>query len=267
MAVSARELHDSISELKAFLDQRGHGADPVLKEKLQGVSDQLAAVFLDSDLEAREMCISAEEPESAPEASAPETFAPEVSPPQACVAEASAVETSTPEASVPEAAGSRHSANRNGSPGTVKLHVDASMLRGSAGTFRDAQVDFEERQVVVRAVDRSGRTWTLRSARLPGPIATDKSRFQLGKTGKDLNITLKKANVDDVWHQDRIKLSEEGLWKKSLSRSSRSSASQQGAASCRVHDAAPDAGSFAASAHKEQGRDARDWKKLGDAFI
>lgn len=85
---------------------------------------------------------------------------------------------------------------------TYKLHVDAKQLEGSAGTFREAHVDFEERQVVVRAVDCSGRTWTLRSG-LPGPVIADQCRFEMCKTGKDLSITLKKAKTEE-WRKHQI---------------------------------------------------------------
>mmetsp|Transcript_181 Transcript_181/g.390 ORF Transcript_181/g.390 Transcript_181/m.390 type:complete len:315 (+) Transcript_181:64-1008(+) len=138
-----------------------------------------------------------------------------------------------------------------GPAGTVKLHVDASMLTGSVGTFRDAQVDFEERQVVVRAVDRGGRTWTLRSAQLPGPILADESRFQICKTGKDLSITLKKANADDIWHQGEIKLSEE----EGFHRPARDRKHQ--------HQASSDPGTTA----RHRKKDTVDYIKLGETFI
>mmetsp|Transcript_79331 Transcript_79331/g.224568 ORF Transcript_79331/g.224568 Transcript_79331/m.224568 type:complete len:232 (+) Transcript_79331:51-746(+) len=94
---------------------------------------------------------------------------------------------------------------RDGKDGTVKLHIAAKELNGSVGTFRDAHVQFEERQVIVRVVDRGGHTYTLRSAKLPGPISTTESRFQMSKTGEDLSITLKKAHVEDKWFQEEAK--------------------------------------------------------------
>lgn len=219
---SARELHDSLKEFRVLLDSKGEDADPALKEQLRGVSDQLAAMFLDSGLKA---------------------------PPPS----------------------SSCSADGDGPAGTVKLHVDASMLRGSVGTFRDAQVDFEERQVVVRAVDCNGRTWTLRSAQLPGPIVTDESRFMLGKTGKDLSITLKKANADDVWHQDQIKLSEEALWHSKGSRvSAGSQQAAQGAPSVRGSKASVARGKASSDPGTSSGRPRKkepDYMKLGAAFI
>lgn len=153
-----------------------------------------------------------------------------------------------------------------GPAGTVRLHVDASMLRGSVGSFRDAQVEFQERQVVVRALDRGGRTWTLRSAKLPGPILADESRFQLGKSGKDLSITLKKAHADDIWHQEGMKFSEEGIW--SLSSSGPDDViarSSQAASSSGSGKAASDPGTSSRQRKKEAPRE--DYTKLGHAFI
>lgn len=92
---------------------------------------------------------------------------------------------------------------------TVKLHIEAKDLKGGVGAFRDAHVEFRERQLVVRAFDFSGKCWTLRSATLPGPIITTESRYQVSKTGKDLSITLKKANATEIW-EGKIKLSELG---------------------------------------------------------
>jgi len=88
-------------------------------------------------------------------------------------------------------------------PGTVKLYIEANNLKGSVGMFRDAHVEFKERQFIVRVVDCSGRTWTLRSG-LPGPVITEQCRFEMCKTGKDLCITLKKANAEDVWRKHQI---------------------------------------------------------------
>jgi len=85
--------------------------------------------------------------------------------------------------------------------GQMEFHLDPGMLRGSVGTFKEAQVDFEERCVVIWAIDSGGNDWTLRSTKLLGPIIKDESRFMLNKTGQDLRVTLKKATADAAWHQ------------------------------------------------------------------
>merc|ERR1712032_1243248 len=48
----------------------------------------------------------------------------------------------------------------------IEFHLEANMLRGSIGSFRDAHVDFEDMHVVIHVVDCGGNAWTLRSARL-----------------------------------------------------------------------------------------------------
>jgi len=103
-----------------------------------------------------------------------------------------------PETSLPE--------QGSDTSGKVCVHVNANMLPGSVGAFRDAQVVFEERHFVVTVVDCGCKAWTLRSSQLPGPIDADESRFMLDKTGKRLSITLKKALADDVWHEGQFKL-------------------------------------------------------------
>merc|ERR1712151_88659 len=79
------------------------------------------------------------------------------------------------------------------------------MLTGSLGTFREAQVDFEEKRIVIRAIDSGGNDWMLRSLKLPGPIVKDECRFMLNKTGQDLRVTLTKATADAAWDQEEIK--------------------------------------------------------------
>jgi len=90
----------------------------------------------------------------------------------------------------------------------VVFHLNATTLRGSVGTFRDAHVDFQEKYIVISVVDCDGNTWTLRSNRFPGDIITDESRFMLNKNGKDLRITLKKGNAEAPWHEGCIILQE-----------------------------------------------------------
>jgi len=136
--------------------------------------------------------------------------------------------------------------------------------------------------VVVRAVDRGGRTWTLRSAKLPGPILADESRFQLGKTGKDLSITLKKARADDIWHQDEMKFSSENIWssvdtdqagKPSSEGLAGTPASLTQALSLKERPKASSGGGKASSdpgtSSRSRNKDAPtpDYKKLGHAFI
>mmetsp|Transcript_115370 Transcript_115370/g.246563 ORF Transcript_115370/g.246563 Transcript_115370/m.246563 type:complete len:275 (-) Transcript_115370:56-880(-) len=94
--------------------------------------------------------------------------------------------------------------------GTVKLNIQSKDVTGDAGsgsTFRDAHVEFQATQLVIRAIDESGRTWT-RFLKMPCPISTDESRFQVAKTGTDVQITLKKAQPDDIWVQNDKKLAE-----------------------------------------------------------
>jgi len=112
----------------------------------------------------------------------------------------------------------------SGTSGTVNICLSASMLKGSVGSFRDAQVDFEERQIVVHVLDCGGKAWTFQSLQLPGPIVVDKSRFMLDKTGKDLIITVKKANAGELWTHQQLTLRQTGK-PKSSSRSSRNTRS------------------------------------------
>eukprot|EP00413_Alexandrium_margalefii_P046362 CAMPEP_0204588592 /NCGR_PEP_ID=MMETSP0661-20131031/48704_1 /ASSEMBLY_ACC=CAM_ASM_000606 /TAXON_ID=109239 /ORGANISM="Alexandrium margalefi, Strain AMGDE01CS-322" /LENGTH=335 /DNA_ID=CAMNT_0051598411 /DNA_START=40 /DNA_END=1047 /DNA_ORIENTATION=- len=219
---SARELFGSLQTFKALLEKQGDKGDPALREKLGEVSEQLAAEFLDSGIK------------DASRVKAPST---------------------------PSSSSCCSSARAQGESGTVKLHMNASMLKGSVGSFRDAQVDFEERQVVVRAIDRGGRTWTLRSAKLPGPILADESRFQLGKTGKDLSITLKKADVNDIWRPDQLKFSEEKSWCVSTTGPDEAASSSGG-------KAASDPGTSSRHLKKDiQPAPTPDYIKLGHAFI
>jgi len=113
--------------------------------------------------------------------------------------------------------------------GRVEFHLNASMLEGSVGTFRDAHVDFEERHIIIRAVDCGGNAWTLRSNRLPGNIVKDESRFMLSTNGKDLRITLKKGNALAPWNEGDIVLSEIYVPRRSSSntRSNKSARSNQ----------------------------------------
>merc|ERR1719253_303812 len=44
---SAKELNEKLAQLKALLDAKGEGADPALKERLQGLQQQLQGLGLD----------------------------------------------------------------------------------------------------------------------------------------------------------------------------------------------------------------------------
>jgi len=101
--------------------------------------------------------------------------------------------------------------------GQVEFHIDARMLNGSMGTFREAHVVFEERHIVIHVVDCGGDAWTLRSTKLPGPIIKEQSRFMLSKTGEDLRVTLTKATADAAWHQKQIQFREQAHMSRSSS--------------------------------------------------
>eukprot|EP00421_Protoceratium_reticulatum_P066050 CAMPEP_0168419146 /NCGR_PEP_ID=MMETSP0228-20121227/32120_1 /TAXON_ID=133427 /ORGANISM="Protoceratium reticulatum, Strain CCCM 535 (=CCMP 1889)" /LENGTH=356 /DNA_ID=CAMNT_0008433023 /DNA_START=43 /DNA_END=1113 /DNA_ORIENTATION=+ len=207
---STRELHRRVAEVKATLEERGEAAP---EEQALRISDQLAGVFIDGGI-GREAVLDAERgPHEAPR-SPLDPLAVRARFMSSCRSAGSTSASSAGAQTPTSTRGSTFSSTARRSeghrrPGTVKFHVTADMLKGSDRTFRDAQVDFQERQVVVRAVDCSGRSWTLRSSSFPGPIAPHESSFQIAKSGKDLSITLKKANVDDLWLQDSIRLSEE----------------------------------------------------------
>jgi hypothetical protein len=101
--------------------------------------------------------------------------------------------------------------------GQVEFHLNPGMFSGSLGTFREAQVDFEERHIVICAIDSGGYDWMLRSTKLPGPIVKDECRFMLCKTGQDLRVTLTKATADVAWHQEEIKFREQPCMSRSAS--------------------------------------------------
>jgi len=89
-------------------------------------------------------------------------------------------------------------------PDIARLRIEAKSLEGSGGKFRDAQVFFEESQVSVYVVDRGGKSWKFRSKPLPGPIVVEECCFQVDKTGEEVCITLKKANLTEHWEKDDI---------------------------------------------------------------
>mmetsp|Transcript_3029 Transcript_3029/g.7756 ORF Transcript_3029/g.7756 Transcript_3029/m.7756 type:complete len:334 (-) Transcript_3029:70-1071(-) len=90
------------------------------------------------------------------------------------------------------------------SVGTVKLYIEPKKGGGGTSALCDAHVEFKERQLIVQAFDRNGQTWTLRT-HLPGPIVPEDCRFGVCKTGKELSISLKKADENEEWQvKDRI---------------------------------------------------------------
>jgi len=85
--------------------------------------------------------------------------------------------------------------------GECKIEVQSTELSGSpTSEFRDAHVTFSENQVMVDLVDKKGRTWRLLSTMLNG-VNTSESRFNLDATGKEMKITLKKAETTDSWEE------------------------------------------------------------------
>mmetsp|Transcript_64856 Transcript_64856/g.154853 ORF Transcript_64856/g.154853 Transcript_64856/m.154853 type:complete len:359 (+) Transcript_64856:175-1251(+) len=88
--------------------------------------------------------------------------------------------------------------------GTVKLYIGTKRGGGHGSALRDAHVQFQEKLLVVQAVDCNGKTWNFRSA-LPGPIVADECRYGVCKTGKEVSISLKKADETEEWQvKDRI---------------------------------------------------------------
>merc|ERR1712107_801583 len=106
--------------------------------------------------------------------------------------------------------------------GQVEFHLEANMLRGSVGSFRDAHVDFEDMYINIHAFDCGGNAWTSRSTKLPGPIIKEECRFMVSKTGKDLRVTLKKATADATWHGGNIKFCEQACTRSACSSCQRS---------------------------------------------
>lgn len=91
--------------------------------------------------------------------------------------------------------------------GTVKVYIEARAALKAGGdtpvpnTFRDAQVEFHERALVVRAWSDDGRAWLFRVGRLFGPVRTSECRYALSSTGHKVSITLKKSNAAVTWHR------------------------------------------------------------------
>lgn len=82
--------------------------------------------------------------------------------------------------------------------GTVKVYIEAKKLQLEA--FSDAQVDFSERTLSVRADSHDGRTW-LFHANLYGAIKPAESKYTLSNSGHKVSVTLKKADAGEVWHR------------------------------------------------------------------
>lgn len=85
-----------------------------------------------------------------------------------------------------------------------KIEVKSTQLSGSPNSeFRDAHVTFEEDQIIVDVVDNKGRTWKLKSTLFPGAgINTSESRYNLDAAGKDMSITLTKADTLATWDEN-----------------------------------------------------------------
>merc|ERR1711879_680675 len=65
----------------------------------------------------------------------------------------------------------------------------------------DVQMKFETNRIKINTVGNNGESWKLQSTKLPGDIIPDRCKYSLGFTGKQIKITLEKANSADAWQK------------------------------------------------------------------
>jgi len=88
----------------------------------------------------------------------------------------------------------------------VRIRITPQHFSPLGTMFRDVQVDFFPNSFTIRALDCEGYAWTAYSNNLPGDIDTDKCRFKIDPTGKDVIISLQKAGSQSWQDLTRLEL-------------------------------------------------------------